>query len=311
MSGRQPTSGSRPRPLLRRLRRHRTLYAMALVPLLVLLVLRYGPVVGNVVAFRRYVPGGSVLGEEWVGLRYLELLVQDPAFWRVLGNTAALGGLTLLVCLPLPILVAILLAQLPGERVRTALAGVLYVPHVLSVVVVVGVVANLLTQRGLVNRVIEASGGDPVAFLSEPGWFRAVYVGSELWQVTGWAVVLHLAALALVDPAVEDAARLDGAGRWRIVVHVWLPRMAPVIAMLAVVGAGSFLNVGFEKVLLLSNPLTLSTADVVTTYVYRVGLVSQNVSYATAVGLVQTLVSILVLVVAHRLSRHLVGSGLW
>lgn len=295
----------------RRLRRDATLYLMALVPLAVVLVFRYGPVVGNVVAFRRFVPGGSLLGEEWVGLRYVEMFLADPSFWRAVTNTAVLGLLTLAVCLPVPVAVALLLDQLPWRRVARAIGGLLYVPHVLSVVVVAGLLQSVLSPHGLVNRLVTVAGGDPIAFLQRPEWFRVVYVGSELWQVLGWAVVLHLAGLAMVDPALREAARLDGAGRWRLMWHVSLPGLRPTIAVLAVVGFGGFLHVGFEKVLLLYNPLTYATADVVSTYVYRVGLVSQNISYATAIGLFQGGVGLVVLALAHLGARRLVGRGLW
>ncbi|MBO9500044.1 MULTISPECIES: ABC transporter permease [Cellulomonas] len=293
------------------LRRDWPLYAMALVPVLFLLVFRYAPMFGNVIAFRRFRPGGSIIGDEWVGLRYIEMFLSDPNFWNVFANTAILGGLTLLFCFPLPIVLALSLNEVRKRAFKRTVQSISYLPHFLSVVIVVGMTMQLLSLQGTVNQVIEGFGGEAIPFLQRAEWFRTIYVGSEIWQTVGWGTILYLAALTTVDASLYEAARIDGANRWRQTWHVTLPGIRPTMVTLLILNIGTFLNVGFEKVLLLYNPLTYSTADVVSTYLYRVGLVSNNFSYATAIGLFQALIGLVMVLTANFVSRRVVGASLW
>ncbi len=293
------------------LRRDWVLYAMALLPVLFLIVFRYVPMFGNIIAFRRFRPGGSIIGDEWVGMRYVELFLNDPNFWNVFGNTVILGGLTLLFCFPLPIVLALLLNEVRKTAFKRVVQSISYLPHFLSVVIVVGMVMQLLSLQGTVNQIIEAMGGDAIPFLQRAEWFRTVYVGSEIWQTVGWGTILYLAALTTVDASLYEAARIDGAGRWRQTWHVTLPGIRPTMITLLILNIGLFLNVGFEKVLLLYNPLTYATGDVVSTYLYRVGLVSNNFSYATAIGLFQAIIGLVMILSANFLSRRVVGASLW
>ena len=293
------------------LRRDWVLYAMALVPVLFLLVFRYVPMFGNIIAFRRFRPGGSIFGDEWVGMRYIQLFLNDPNFWNVFANTVILGGLTLLFCFPLPIVLALLLNEVRKSAFKRVIQSISYLPHFLSVVIVVGMVMQLLSLQGTVNQVIEAMGGEAIPFLQRAEWFRTVYVGSEVWQTVGWGTILYLAPLTTVDASLYEAARIDGAGRWRQTWHVTLPGIRPTMITLLILNIGLFLNVGFEKVLLLYNPLTYATGDVVSTYLYRVGLVSNNFSYATAIGLFQAIIGLVMILSANFLSRRVVGASLW
>lgn len=293
------------------LRRDWVLYAMAFVPVVFLLVFRYVPMFGNVIAFRRFRPGGSIFGDEWVGMRYIDLFLNDANFWNVFTNTVILGGLTLLFCFPLPIVLALLLNEIRVRHFKRIVQSISYLPHFLSIVIVVGMVMQLLSLQGTVNQVIEALGGEAIPFLQRAEWFRTVYVGSEIWQTVGWGTILYLAALTTVDASLYEAARIDGANRWRQTWHVTLPGIRPTMITLLILNIGLFLNVGFEKVLLLYNPLTYSTGDVVSTYLYRVGLVSNNFSYATAIGLFQAIIGLVMILSANFVSRRLVGASLW
>ncbi|MDI6943392.1 ABC transporter permease subunit [Microbacterium barkeri] len=305
-------SGRRGRtPWRTALRRDWQLYALALLPLIFFAIFRYGPMIGNVIAFRRFRPGGSILGEEWVGFRYVEMFIKDPAFWQVFANTAILGGLTLLVCFPLPIILALMLNEVRKRAFKRVVQSISYLPHFLSVVIVVGMVMQLLSLQGTVNQIITAMGGEAIPFLQRPEWFRAVYVGSEAWQTVGWGTILYLAALTTIDESLYEAARIDGANRLQQIWHVTLPGIRPTMITLLILNIGSFLNVGFEKVLLLYNPLTYSTGDVISTYLYRVGLVSNNLSYAAAIGLFQALIGLVMVLGANYLSRRMVGTSLW
>ncbi|UVY84445.1 ABC transporter permease subunit [Brachybacterium sp. NBEC-018] len=295
----------------RALRRDWPLYTMAALPLLFLLIFRYLPMAGNVIAFRRFRPGGSIFGDEWVGMRYVGMFIQDPAFWKVFANTAIIGGTTLVVCFPLPIILALMLNEVRRRHFKKIVQSISYLPHFLSVVIVVGMVYQLLSLQGTANQIVEALGGDPITFLQRPEWFRVIYVVSEAWQTVGWGTILYLAALTAVDDALYEAARIDGANRWQQTWHVTLPGIRPTMVTLLILNIGSFLNVGFEKVLLLYNPMTYSTADVISTYLYRVGLVSNNLSYAAAIGLFQAIIGFVMVMAANFISRRLVGTSLW
>ncbi|WP_125773161.1 ABC transporter permease [Antribacter gilvus] len=293
------------------LRRDWRLYTFLLVPVLWLVIFRYVPMLGNVIAFRRFRPGGSVFGDEWVGLRYVQMFLEDPTFWRVFTNTVILGGLTLLVVFPLPILLALMLNELRSRRFKKAVQTITYLPHFMSVVIVVGFVFQLTSLNGTVNQVLESLGLEPVAFVQRAEWFRTIYVSSEVWQTVGFGTILYLAALTTIDDQLYEAARIDGANRWQQTWHITLPGMRPTIVVLLILNIGTFLAVGFEKVLLMYNPLTYSTADVISTYLYRVGLTSGSFSYAAAIGLFEALIGLVLVLSANAVSKRLVGASLW
>ncbi|GLY24972.1 ABC transporter permease subunit [Micromonospora sp. NBRC 101691] len=295
----------------RTLRRDWQLYSLAVLPLLFFLVFRYLPMAGNVIAFRRFEPGGSIFGERWVGLRYVRMFLADPTFWEVFTNTLVLGTLTLLFCFPLPIVLALLLNEVRARRLKRFVQSVSYLPHFLSVVIVAAMVMQLLSVDGTVNQIVGAFGGEEVPFLQRPEWFRTVYVSSEVWQTVGWGTILYLAALTTIDDDLYEAARIDGANRWRQTWHVTLPGIRPTMVTLLILNIGTFMAVGFEKILLLYNPLTYPTADVISTYLYRMGFESSNFSYAAAIGLFEALIGLILVLTANTISRRTVGTSLW
>ncbi|MGW2613278.1 ABC transporter permease [Streptomyces sp. NPDC001500] len=295
----------------RSLRRDWQLYSLAVLPLLFFLVFRYLPMIGNVIAFRRFEPGGSILGERWVGLRYVRMFLTDPTFWQVFRNTLWLGGLTLVFCFPLPIVLALLLNEVRRRSLKQFVQSISYLPHFLSMVIVAGITLQMLATDGPVNHVLTWFGHEPVRFIQEPGWFRTVYVGSEIWQTVGWGTILYLAALTTIDEDLYEAARIDGASRWRQIWHVTLPGIRPTMITLLILNIGTFMAVGFEKVLLLYNPLTYPTADVVSTYLYRTGVESNSFSYAAAIGLFEAVIGLVLITSANLLSRRTVGTSLW
>lgn len=299
------------RPLRKAIQRDWQLYALAILPLIFLAIFRYAPMLGNVIAFRRFRAGGNIFGDEWVGMRYVSMFIQDPVFWHVFSNTVILGGLTLVVCFPLPILLALLLNEVRKKAFKRLVQSISYLPHFLSIVIIVGMVMQLLSLQGTVNQIITGMGGEAIPFLQRAEWFRAIYVGSEVWQTVGWGTILYLAALTTVDASLYEASEIDGAKRWQQIWHVTLPGIRPTMMTLLILNIGSFLNVGFEKVLLLYNPLTYSTADVISTYLYRVGLVSNNLSYAAAIGLFQALIGLVMILSANYISRRAIGASLW
>ncbi|SCE73182.1 ABC transporter permease [Micromonospora tulbaghiae] len=311
MSLASPIPRGRRTPWRRALRRDWQLYSLAVLPLLFFLTFRYLPMLGNMIAFRRFQPGGSLFGEYWTGLRYFRLFFTDPTFWNVFTNTLALGALTLVFCFPLPIVLALLLNEVRNRALKRFVQSVSYLPHFLSIVIVAAMVLQLLSVDGAVNQMLRAVGGEPVPFMQQAGWFRTIYVSSEVWQTVGWGTILYLAALTTVDGDLYEAARIDGANRWRQTWHVTLPGIRPTMVTLLILNIGTFMAVGFEKILLLYNPLTYPTADVISTYLYRVGIVSGNLSYAAAIGLFESVIGLTLVLSANAISRRTVGTSLW
>nr|WP_260458672.1 ABC transporter permease subunit [Actinotalea ferrariae] len=293
------------------MRRDWQLYSFVVLPLIFFIIFRYLPMAGNVIAFRRFRPGGSIFGEEWVGLHYVQMFISDPTFWNVFRNTIVLGALTLIIVFPLPIILALMLNELRSRMFKRLVQTVSYLPHFMSVVIVAGLVFQLTSVNGTINQLIESFGGDVVPFMQRADWFRTIYVSSEIWQTVGWGTILYLAALTTIDPQLYEAARIDGANRWRQTWHVTLPGIRPTMVVLLILNIGTFMAVGFEKILLLYNPILYPTADVVSTYLYRVGIVSSNFSYATAIGLFEALIGLTLILSANAISRRLVGTSLW
>ncbi len=313
----RPVTGSRAPASRRRrswrnaFRRDWQLYSLAIAPLLFFFVFRYLPMAGNIIAFRRYHPGGSIFGDEWVGLHYIRLFLEDNTFWHVFTNTLVLGALTLLFTFPLPIVLALLLNEVRTRALRRFVQSISYLPHFLSIVVVAGIIVESVSTDGVVNEAVRALGHSPIPFIQQPEWFRPIYVSSEVWQTVGWGTILYLAALTTIDENLYEAARIDGAGRWRQTWHVTLPGIRPTMMTLLILNIGTFLAIGFEKVLLLYNPLTYPTADVLSTYVYRVGILTGSFSYAAAIGLFESVIGLVLVVSANLISRRAVGTSLW
>ena len=295
----------------RALRRDWQLYSLAVLPLLFFLIFRYLPMLGNVIAFRRFRPGGSIFGERWVGLRYVRLFLDDPSFWAAFTNTLIIGSLSLAICFPLPIVLALLLNEVRTRYLKRFVQSVSYLPHFISIVIVAAMVMQLLSMDGTVNQLIKLVGGDGVPFLQRPEWFRTIYISSEAWQTVGWGTILYLAALTAIDNDLYEAARIDGANRWRQTWHVTLPGIRPTIMTLLILNIGTFMAVGFEKILLIYNPLTYPTADVISTYLFRVGVVSGSFSYAAAIGLFEAVIGLILVLSANAISRRMVGASLW
>jgi putative aldouronate transport system permease protein len=239
------------------------------------------------------------------------MFLNDPTFWTVFTNTLILGGLTLLFCFPLPIVLALLLNEVRNRSIKRFLQSVSYLPHFLSMVIVAAMVMQMLAIDGPINQIVKLFGGEATPFIQKPEWFRTIFVSSEVWQTVGWGTILYLAALTTIDEHLYEAARMDGASRWRQIWHVTLPGIRPTAITLLILNLGTFMATGFEKVLLLYNPLTYPTADVISTYLYRMGVESSSMSYAAAIGLFEALVGVVLIVSANFISRRTVGTGLW
>ena len=293
------------------LRKDWQLYSLLILPIIYLLIFKYGPMIGNVIAFRRFVPGGSIFGEKWVGLHYFQMFIHDPTFWRVFTNTIILGGLTMLLTFPMPIIFALLLNEVKSKKFKKFVQTASYLPHFLSIVIVAGMILQLTATNGSINALVQFFTGEPINFMQRAEWFRTIYITSEIWQGMGWGAILYLAALTTIDDSLYEAARIDGANRWKQTLHVTIPGILPTIVTLLILNMGSFLAVGFEKILLLYNPLIYETSDVISTYLYRVGIGSSNFSYATAIGLFESIIGLILVFSVNAISRRLTERSLW
>ncbi len=288
------------------------LYGFLLLPTIYFAIFKYIPMLGNIIAFRRYKAGGNYFGEEWSGLKYFEMFWNDSSFWDAFQNTITLSFLMLILTFPLPIIFSLLLNEVSNKNYKKFVQSITIVPKFLSVVVVVMMFNTMLSpSTGIVNAIITSFGFDPIFFFNEASWFRPVYIYSDVWQFLGWGSIIYMAVLAGADQEQYEAAMVDGANRWQQTWFITLPLMLPTISINLIISVGNILNLGFEKILLIYTPNTYETADVIQTYVYRMGLLNKNYSYGAAVGLFQAVISLSLLWITNRIINKYWDSGLW
>ena len=293
------------------LRRHWVLYLLFLPVLSYYVIFCYVPMYGVQIAFRNYIPAKGITGSAWVGFKQFKSFFTGVYFFRLMRNTLLISLYSLIFGFPAPIVFALLLNELRSRAFKRVVQTCTYMPHFLSLVVVCGMIADFTSRDGMIGRVIGALGGTPTSYLLYPQYFRTVYVASGIWQGMGWGSIIYLAALTGIDPEYYDAASVDGAGRWRQALHVTLPGIAPTITLLLILRCGQIMSVGYEKIILLYNDNTMETADVISSFVYRRGLLDFNYSYSTAVGLFNSLVNVALLWVANTVSRRMGENSLW
>jgi putative aldouronate transport system permease protein len=286
-------------------------YTLLILPVIFLIIFRYIPIIGNVIAFRTFVPGGSIFGENWDGLYYFKQFITDPNFWHIFSNTIILGFLTVLFSFPIPLVLALLINEVKNLKFKKFVQTASYLPHFLSIVIVAGLILDITSTHGTINSIIKSFGGSPINFMQDPKWYRPIYIISQIWQEAGWGTILYLAALTNIDEGLYEAAKMDGANRWKQTLNVTIPGILPTVITLLVLNVGGFLAVGFEKVLLTYNPLIYSTADVVPTYLFRVGMQSAQFSYAAAIGLFESIIGFVLVMSSNWVSRKLVSTSLW
>jgi putative aldouronate transport system permease protein len=307
-----PLPGRRSAAWRRVWNRSKYLWLMFLPCLVYYLVFRYAPMFGLVITFKNYNTFKGILASEWVGFKYYRLFFENPDFFLLLRNTIMLGFYKLVFGFPAPIVLALLLNELKHAVFKRFVQTVSYLPHFISNVIVAGMVVMFLSPTGgLVNRLLGAFGIGPINFMMNPDLFRPIYVASEIWQSAGWESIIYLAALTSVDPQLYEAADIDGANRWRKMWHVTLPGIAPTIVILLILNVGKVLEIGFEKVYLMSNPAIYETADIISTYVYRVGLEQGQFSYGAAIDVFTGIVSLIFIYSANFVSRKLSENSLW
>lgn len=301
-------------PLKRRIRSHLQLYILLALPLIWLAVFAYAPMAGIVIAFQKYNPVDGLFGSEWVGFDHFVRFFESFNFWRLIKNTVVLHLYELVVGFPLPIALALGLNALRSDMFRRSVQTITYAPHFISTVVIVGLIVMLLDpQAGVINQFLGLLGIDAINPMGDGQTFRHVYVWSGIWQSVGFSAIIYLAALAGVPPELHEAAIVDGASRLRRMWHIDIPSILPVMVILLILNIGSIMSVGFEKVLLMQNPLNLEASEVIDTYVYKVGLASAlpQFSYAAAIGLFRSVIGMLLLVLANVFAKRVAKTGLW
>lgn len=297
---------------LKQIRRNYELYLLILPAVIYFSIFKYWPMYGVQIAFKKYVAAKGFWGSPWVGFEHFERFFHSYNFWTIVKNTVGLSLYSLVVGFPVAIFIALLLNQLANERFKRFIQTVIYAPYFISTIVLVGMLNVFLSPTsGIVNHIIQLFGGEPIFFISQAGWFKTLYVLSGVWQETGFASVIYLAALAGIDPHLHEAAVMDGANKWQRIRHIDIPGIAPTILVLFTLAIGNLMNVGFEKAFLMQNDLNLDSSEIIATYVYRVGLLRAEYSYSAAIGLFNAVINFTLLITVNQIVKKLKGNGLF
>lgn len=298
---------------IREIKRNYQIYILLIPVIVYFLVFKYGPMYGSVIAFMDYKPAKGILGSDWVGLKHFIAFFKDPYFVRIMTNTLTISFLSLLISMPCTIIFALLINEISHNKFKRVVQTVTYLPHFISLVVVCGMVQEFCSSDGIIMEVLAFFGVQRQNLLQNPDYYRAIHIGSGIWQNIGWSTIIYLSALSSIDQEQYEAAAIDGAGRFARIRYITLPSLIPTITIMLIMDLGKVMSVGYEKILLLANTLTLEKAEVIDSYIYRAGLASAypRFSYSTAVGLFKSVVNIILVISANKFSRKLQGSGLW
>lgn len=298
--------------LARHVRKEWRLYTFLIIPIAYYVIFKYIPMIGNVIAFRKYKGGSNILGESFVGLRYFKQFMSDKSFWNAFWNTLRLSIGYVLIRFPATLIFALLINEIKKLKWKKTVQTISYLPHFISLVVVCGMVKEVVSLNGPINSLLASIGLDKIGFLSDPNWFDAIYIISGVWQALGWGTILYLTAMTNINTELYEAAAIDGGGRFKQTIYVTIPGILPTIMTLLILDIGGIMTSGnMQKILLLYNPLTQAKADIVGTYVYRMGITGGNFSYATAVGLFEGVIGLVLVTSANKLSKKFTDSALW
>lgn len=290
---------------------NKSLYAM-MIPIFVFYIcFHYIPMFGTVIAFKDYIPTKGIFGSPWVGMKHFASFINGPYFWTVLRNTLRISLSTIVFSFPMPIILALLLNEIKNAKYAKLVQNITYMPHFISLVVVCGMIKSFTMDTGVINSILALFGFERKTMLLEPGCFVPVYVISGIWQEVGWNSIVYLAALTSIDMELYEAARIDGAGRWRQTLSITIPSIVPTIVIMLILKVGGILNVGFEKIILLYNDATSPVAEVISSYVYKKGLIEQSWSYSSAVGLFNSVINFIFLISTNKISKKLTETSIW
>ena len=301
------------RRTLQQMKKSSMLYIFLLPAVIMVAIFCYAPMYGVLMAFQNYSPSKGILGSPWVGFEWFERFFNMPRFWQILGNTLTLSVYSLIVGFPIPIILAVLINSVESNRFRRVTQTVTYMPHFISTVVLVGMITVFLSPRsGFLNHMLEMFGAaEDTYYMGVAEYFPHIYVWSGVWQDMGWNSIIYLAALTGVDQALHEAAQVDGATKLQRIWHIDLPAIIPTMVILLILNVGSIMSVGYEKVFLMQNDLNIMSSEVISTYVYKIGLTQQQFSYSAAIGLFNNVINFILLITVNKISAKLSGSSLW
>lgn len=300
------------RALCRRIQKNYELYLFLLPAIVYFFLFCYLPMYGVQIAFRNFMPNKGILGSPWVGLKHFARILRLPNFGQIVWNTLALSLYSLAVSFPIPILLALVLNEMRSQKYRRFVQTVSYAPHFISTVVLVSLIEMFCNvEYGMINRIVRMFGHEPIPFLSNQAYFRTLYVLSGVWQSSGWSAIVYLSALSGIDPQLHESAMIDGASRFKRIIHINLPCILPTVSLLFILQTGSLMSVGFEKVFLMQKSLNLDVSEVLSTYVYKQGLLQAQYSFSSAVGLFNSVVNCVLLILTNTVSRCLGGNSLF
>ena len=288
------------------------LYLFLLPALVYVFIFLYLPIYGIQIAFRDFSPNMGILGSPWAGLKYFERFITSYQFWTLLRNTLSLSVYSLAAGFPVPILLALMLNYTLNPRFKKFAQSITYAPHFISVVVMTGMLMVFLSPRtGIVNQLIKALGLEPISFLGKPEMFSSIYVWSGIWQNAGWGSIIYIAALTGINPELHEAAMVDGASKLQRIMHIDIPGILPTAVILLILSLGQIMSVGFEKAYLMQNALNIEKSEIISTYVYKIGMLDAHYSYSSAIGLFNNAINFILLVVVNRIARQVTGTSLW
>lgn len=296
---------------LSKMKKYLPVYMMFLPVLLYYLLFCYKPMYGLLMVFQDFDIAKGIWGSEWVGLLHFDRFINNYYFWRLLKNTLNISLTSLVFGFPAPIILALLLNEVRNNKFKKVVQNITYLPHFISTIVICGMLKDFLGETGWINDIIVFFGGERKMLLNDPNLFVPIYVISGIWQAVGWNSIIYMAALSNVPMELYEAAEIDGAGRWKQLWVVTIPAILPTIITLFILRMGSILGVGYEKIILLYSPLTYKTADVISTYTYREGLLGANWSYSAAVGMFNSVINFMLLIVFNRISKKVSDTSLW
>lgn len=310
---REPVSASKSKikEMKTKLKKSRQLYLFVLPAFLIILIFSYGPMYGVIIAFKDYMPSLGIFESPWVGFKHFQRFFDSYYFWDLMKNTLGISLYSLIVGFPLPIILALALNEIKDGPFKKITQTVTYAPNFIAVVVMVGmVIAFLSPSTGIINHFLDFIGVGRINFMTEPRWFKTIYVLSGVWQGTGWGSVIYLAALSGVDTQLHEAATIDGASRLQRVWYINIPTIMPTMVILLIMSFGSLMSVGFEKSILMQNPLNMESSNVIATFVYQQGLLDAQYSFAAAVGLFNSLINSILLILVNGIAKRLSDSSL-
>jgi len=302
----------RKRSILYYLRRDYQLWLLLLPAVIEVFIFHYIPMYGIQLAFREFDYSKGIFGGEWVGLKYFKQFIESYSFWDLMRNTFVISVTSIIVGFPVPIILALLINQIRNQLIKRGLQTTVYLPHFISTPVMVGLLIVLLSPNsGIIGKMIKLLGLGEINLMGDPAAFVPVYVLSDVWQHAGWNSIIYLAALSSVDVELYDACKVDGGTKWHMVRYIEIPALVPTMVVLLILSMGGVLSVGFEKVFLMQNGLNISVSEVISTYTYKMGLLSAQFSYATAIGLFNTVINFTLLTIANQIARRTTGMSLW